>query len=152
MTFKQVTFKPRVETAVSDSSSSKSTKPRSRHAGNRQLCPVAHCQEVLSRAHAATHLPGIFDDRLEPTEELVKRRISALCILESMLLGTVSDLMGLVTFINQLRKIEKGHYHVSGVRRNARGLCDNYMERKPPNYSLLPQPIQLQSYYIGKFC
>ena len=52
-----------------------------------EICPVAECCSEVSRMHAATHLPGIFDDQLEPTEELM-RRISVLKICKSRLLGS----------------------------------------------------------------
>ena len=51
-----------------------------------EICPVAECSSKVSRMHAATHLPGIFDDQLEPTEELMRKRISVLKICESRLL------------------------------------------------------------------
>ena len=76
-------------------------------------CPPANCQEQISRVHAATHLPGIFDDQLEPTEDLLRRRISALKIFGSRLLGSVTNLWGLVGFVNALRQICRGQYHVS---------------------------------------
>ena len=41
-------------------------------------CQVSGCFTDITRVHAATHLPGIFDDHLEPTEELLRRRISVL--------------------------------------------------------------------------
>ena len=59
-----------------------------------EICPVAECSREVSRMHAATHLPGIFDDQLEPTEELMRRRISVLKICESRLLGSVSEQIG----------------------------------------------------------
>ena len=66
-------------------------------------CPVAGCLDVVSRAHAATHLPGIFEDTQELTEEMLRRQISALRIIESLVLGSVLNMEGLVTFVNQLR-------------------------------------------------
>ena len=89
------------------------TPSRGRFSAGPELCPVFGCEETLSRTHAATHLPGIFDDQQEPTEDLIGRRISALRILESKLLGTVSNLDGQVTFVNQLRRIGRGNYKVS---------------------------------------
>ena len=56
----------------------------------------------ITRAHAAIHQPGNFDDHLEPTEELLRHRISVLRICESRLLRTVSNLGGLVQFVNGL--------------------------------------------------
>ena len=82
-------------------------------------CPVAGSQENISRIHASTHLPGIFDDHQEPTEELIRRRISALRILESLLLGSVANMMGLVTFVNQLRQSHRGEYQVSILQNRA---------------------------------
>ena len=76
-------------------------------------CPVSGCYTDITRAHAATHLPGIFDDHLEPMEELLRRRIRVLRICESRLLGTVNNLAGLVQFVSALRQIRRGHYHVS---------------------------------------
>ena len=114
---RRVTCTPRVETVGSDSGFVPSLEfhstSRGRFSAGPEFCPVARCEETVSRTHAATHLPGIFDDQLEPTEELIRRRISALRILESKLLGTVSNLDGLVTFVNQLHQIGRGHYKVS---------------------------------------
>ena len=36
-----------------------------------EICPVAECGSEYPRMHAATHVPGIFDDQFEPTEELM---------------------------------------------------------------------------------
>ena len=85
-------------------------------------CPVAGCRDVVSRAHAATHLPGIFEDTQELTEELLRRQISALRIIESLVLGSVSNMEGLVTFVNQLRQIRTGQYTVP--KRQQRAMTD----------------------------
>ena len=63
--------------------------------------------------HAAAHLPGIFDDQLEPTEKLMRRRISVLKICESRLLGSVSNLNRVVEYVNDLQQIRRGKCHVS---------------------------------------
>ena len=65
-----------------------------------KICPVAECSSEVSRMHAATHLPGIFNNQLMPTEELMRRRISVLKICEISLLGSVSNLNGLVDYVN----------------------------------------------------
>ena len=57
-----------------------------------EICPVAECSSEVSRMHAAAHLREILDDQLEPTEELMRRRISVLKICESRLLGSFSNL------------------------------------------------------------
>ena len=46
-------------------------------------CPVSGWYTDITNAHAATHLPGVFDDHLEPTEELLWHRVSVLRIFES---------------------------------------------------------------------
>ena len=82
---------------------------------NRQveICPVVKCSSEVSRMHAATHLSGIFDDQLKPTEELLRRRISVLKICESRLLGSVSNLSGLVDYVNDLKQVCRGKCQVS---------------------------------------
>ena len=81
---------------------------------NRQveICPVVKCSSRVSRMHAAKHLSGMFDDQLEPTEELM-RRISVLKICESRLLGSVSHLSRLVDYVNDLKKVRRGKCQVS---------------------------------------
>ena len=66
-------------------------------------CPISKCEGAITRSHAATHLPAIFNNQLEPTEGLTRRRVSALRICESLLLGTVTNLDGLVNCVNDLR-------------------------------------------------
>ena len=73
-----------------------------------EICPVADCSSEVSRMHAATHLPGIFNDQLKPTEELIKRRISILKICESSLLGSVSNLNRLLDYVNDLQQLRGG--------------------------------------------
>lgn len=104
-----------------------------------ERCPVARCQEAVSRVHAATHLPGIFDDQLEPTEELIRRRISALRICESRLLGSVANLVGLVDFVNDLRQIRRRHYHVSIQQEKAMTeMCRVQRDEVPEEFSVMP--------------
>ena len=91
--------------------------------------------------HEATHLLGIFDDQLEPTEELIRRRISALRILESKLLGTVSNFDGLVMFVNQLRQIERGHYQVSERQDDCMSIMCQHQGVETPETLPSPQPI-----------
>ena len=83
-------------------------------------CPIARCQELVSRMHAATHLPGIFDDQLELSEELLRRRISAQKICKNQLLGSVSDLSSLIDFVNDLRQIPMVN---TMCRSRSQGLC-----------------------------
>ena len=71
-----------------------------------------NCGESVSRTHATTHLPGIFNDQLEPTEELQRQRISVLRICESRLLGSVTNFARLVQYVSDLRQIQRGHYTV----------------------------------------
>ena len=66
----------------------------------------------MSRTQVANHLPGIFNDQLEPSEELQRQRISVLRIWESRLLGSVTNLTGLVQYVSDLRQIQRGHYTV----------------------------------------
>ena len=101
-------------------------------------CPVSGCFTDINRAHAATHLPGIFDDHLEQTEELLRRPISVLRICESRLLGTVNNLAGLVEFVNALRQIMRGHYHVSKQQARAMTtMCHLQGEKFPKSSSLM---------------
>ncbi|MCG8047547.1 MAG: TatD family hydrolase [Candidatus Thiodiazotropha endolucinida] len=89
--------------------------------------------------HAATHLPGIFDDQLEPTEELIRRRISALKICESKILGSVSDLSSLTNFVNDLRQIRWGQYHVSIQQSRAMAaMCQLQGDPVPEEFTLVP--------------
>lgn len=111
----------------------KPTADRSEH------CPVSECQEYISRSHAAVHLPGIFDDQLEPTEELLRRRISVLRICESRLMGSVANLGELVQFVNDLRQIRKGHYHVSIQQaRSMTAMCRLQGDEVPQEFSVVP--------------
>ncbi|MEW8446284.1 MAG: TatD family hydrolase, partial [Candidatus Thiodiazotropha sp.] len=101
--------------------------------------PIARCQELISRMHAATHLPGIFDDQLELSEELLRRRISALKICESRLLGSVSDLSSLIDFVNDIRQIRHGQYHVSIQQSRAMSMmCQLQGESVPEEFTLVP--------------
>ena len=91
---------------------------------NRQveICPIAECSSEVSRMHAAMHLPAIFDDQLNPTEELTRRRIIVLKICESRLLGSVSNLNGLVDYVNDLQQVCRGKCrHVS--MRQEKAMC-----------------------------
>ena len=87
-----------------------------------EICPEAECSSEVSRMHAARHLPGIFDDQLEPTEELMRRRISVLKICESRLLGSVSKLNGLVDSVNDLQQVCRGSHVPSSELFRSRGI------------------------------
>ncbi|MEW8548779.1 MAG: hypothetical protein AB2693_35210, partial [Candidatus Thiodiazotropha sp.] len=107
--------------------------------GAKEQCPVAKCTEVVSRMHAASHLPGIFDDMQDCTEELLRQRISALRILESLLLGSVANLMSLVDFVNQLRQIRSGQYCIA--KRQNQGminLCQLQGYPVPDQFTIAP--------------
>ncbi|MEW8547408.1 MAG: hypothetical protein AB2693_28200, partial [Candidatus Thiodiazotropha sp.] len=89
--------------------------------------------------HAASHLPGIFDDMQDSTEELLRRRISALRILESLLLGSIANLMGLVDFVNQLRQIRIGQYTVPKRQSQAMvDLCQLQGYPVPDQFTITP--------------
>ena len=108
---------------------------------NRQveICPVVKCSSEVSRMHAATHLPGIFDDQLEPTEELMRRRISVLKICESRLLGSVSNLSGLVDYVNDLKQVRRGKCQVSMRQTKAmEAMCHLQGCSVPEEFTLVP--------------
>ena len=89
--------------------------------------------------HAAKHLPGIFDDQLEPTEELMRRRISVLKICESRLLGSVSNLNGLVDYVNDLQQVRRGQCHVSTWQTKAmEAMCHLQDCLVPEEFTLVP--------------
>lgn len=101
--------------------------------------PFTKCLEAISRIHAATHLPGIFDDQLEPTEELIRRRISALKICESRIFGSGSDLSSLTSFVNELKQIRRGQYHVSNQQSRAMiEMCKLEGDPVPEEFTLVP--------------
>ena len=102
-------------------------------------CPVLNCGESVSRTHAATHLPGIFNDQLEPTEELQRQRISVLRICESRLLGSVTNLAGLVQYVSDLRQIQRGHYTVSIQQARAlTSMCEIQGYEVPEGFNIEP--------------
>ena len=108
---------------------------------NRQveICPVAECSSEVKRVYAATHLQGIFDDQLEPTEELMRRRISVLKICESRLLGSVSNLSGLVDYVNDLQQVRRGKCHVSMRQTKAmEAMCHLQGCSVPEEFTLVP--------------
>ena len=108
---------------------------------NRQveICPVVKCSSEVSRMQAATHLPGIFDDQLEPTEELMRRRISVLKICESRLLGSVSNLSGLVDYVNDLKQVRRGKCQVSMRQTKAiEAMCHLQGCSVPEEFTLVP--------------
>ena len=116
-----------------------SSASKGRFSAGPEVCPVSQCDGVLSRLHAATHLPGIFDDHLEPAEELIRCRISALHILESKLLSTVSDLDGFRTFENQQRQIARGHFKASeGQDDCMRVMCQLQGVEAPETFIISP--------------
>ena len=89
--------------------------------------------------HAAKYLPGIFDDQLEPTEELMRRRISVLKICESRLLGSVSNLNGLVDYVNDLQQVRRGQCHVSTRQTKAmEAMCHLQDCLVPEEFTLVP--------------
>lgn len=102
-------------------------------------CPISQCDGAITRSHASTHLPAIFNDQLEPTEDLTRGRVSALRICESLLLGTVTNLDGLVNFVNDLRQIRRGHYHVSIRQSRAMAaMCQLQDYEIPEEFSTAP--------------
>lgn len=125
--------------ATTRPSSAVSSTPQKPAVDRVDQCPVSGCFTDITRSHAATHLPGIFDDHLEPTEELLRRRISVLRICESRLLGTVNNLAGLVQFVNDLRQIMRGHYHVSKQQARAMtAMCQLQGEEVPTEFTVTP--------------
>ena len=116
-----------------------SSTPRTPAMDRVDHCPVSGCYTDITGAHAAAHLPGIFDDHLEPTEELLRRRISVLRICESRLLGTVNNLAGLVEFVYALRQIMRGHYHVSKQQARAMtAMCHLQGDEVPTEFTITP--------------
>ena len=107
---------------------------------NRQveICPVVKCSSGVSRMHATTHLSGIFDDQLEPTEELMRRRISVLKICESRLLGSVSNLSRLVDYVNDLKQVCRGKCQVSMRQTKAMEAMCHLQGCSVPEFTLVP--------------
>ena len=128
---------PRSETARP--SHAVSSTPRKPAVDRVDHCPVSGCLTDITRAHAATHLQGIFNNHLEPTEELLRRRISVLRICESRLLGTINSLIGFVEFVNALRLIMRDHYHVSKQQARAMtAMCHLQGDEVPTEFTITP--------------
>ena len=89
--------------------------------------------------HGATHIPGVFDDQSPPTEELTRRRISVLGIFESLLLGSINHLAGLVDFVNDLKQVKENHFHISIQQRKAMiHFCQILDLDVPEEFTLVP--------------
>ena len=117
-----------------------------------ETCPVAECSSAVSRMHAATHLPSIFDDQLEPTEELMRRRISILKICDSRLLGSVPNLNGLVDYVNDLQQLHHGQCQVSIRQPKPLKPCAIFRIVWFQRSSLLFQRIHRHLFCTGGYC
>ena len=104
-----------------------------------EICPVAECSSEVSRMHAATHLTVIFHDQLMPTEELMRRRISILKICKSHLLGSISNLNGLVDYVNDLQQVRRRQCPVSIRQTKAmEAMCHLQDCLVPEEFTLVP--------------
>ena len=79
------------------------------------------------------------DDQLDPTEELMRRRISVLKICESRLLGSLTNLNRFVDFVNDLQQVRRGQCHVSIRQTKAmEAMCHLQDCSVPEEFALVP--------------
>ncbi len=115
------------------------------------VCPVTACGQALSKEHAfATHVPGICDEAVLPTDEVTRQRNSLLVLCSSLILGTVNDLEGLAGYLGSMRHIAPREVTVSKLQSQAiRALCELRELPQPDDFTLLLSTVQLSCYTGG---
>ena len=103
------------------------------------MCPIPGCERPLTRSHALElHLPEVFDDRLEVTDDLTRQRVAVLRACASLVCGSLS-LDTLVSYINLLNQIKPGEIDVSKVMvSNMKAICHHLDIGEPEFFSLSP--------------
>jgi len=83
------------------------------------VCPVPGCHSVISRHHAfGDHVPRIFDEDQELTEEVSRRRVSALRLCARSVLGTL-NLEELARYVSDIHPLHRGELWVNKAYQKA---------------------------------